>query len=200
MQYGRCLTWRALTEERVTRTSRLAPQTLPACSSSAAHTRRCRLLRVARVRAPLLPLQLAAPGSRARAVATEPPLAERASCAAVLLLSGVACPSPVAGHRRGRRQVLDRVGISSVAAPVPAVCGRSPIISPPAGNAASVRRNVDALWPPSMLARCAVDTASSCAAILASTDACCWMSRLRLAVPPHPHPPPPPPASLPLAR
>ena len=170
VQYGRLLDiGRALTEERVTRTpAALLKRYL--LRKLVPHTDRVRaLLRVARIARPLLPRQLAAPVSAARAADSrrEPwPTAARAR--RVLLLPGCVQPAVRPAIDAAAARVLDRVGISTLAVDGTGCCGAlAHHLSAHRETLHQVRRNVDALWPHIEAgAEAVVVTASACASML----------------------------------
>ena len=170
VQYGRLLDiGRAVTEERVTRSraSRLKRYLL---RKIVPHTRRVRaLLSVARIARPLLPRQLAAPVSAARAAGscrTPWPTTHRAR--RVLLLPGCVQPALRPAIDAAAAQVLDRVGISSIAVAGTGCCGAlTHHLSAQRETLQQVRRNVDALWPHIEAgAEAVVVTASACASMV----------------------------------
>ncbi len=170
VQYGRLLDiGRAVTEERVTR-SRASLLKRYLLRKIVPHTRRVRaLLGVARIARPLLPRQLAAPVSAARVAGscrTPWPTARRAR--RVLLLPGGVQPALRPAIDAAAAQVLDRVGISSVAVAGAGCCGAlTHHLSAQRETLHQVRRNVDALWPHIEAgAEAVVITASACAAML----------------------------------
>src|SRR5207237_8851784 len=114
------------------------------------HTHRVRgLLGVARLARPLLPRHLAAPVSAARAARsrrTAWPSARHAR--RVLLLPGCVQPALRPAIDAAAAQVLDRVGISTVAVAGTGCCGAlTHHLSAPQEALPQVRRNVGALWP-----------------------------------------------------
>jgi len=170
VQYGRLLDiGRALTEERITRTpaSRLKRYLL---RKLVPHTHRVRaLLRVARIARPLLPRQLAAPVSAARAAhSRRTPWPGAHHARRVLLLPGCVQPALRPGIDAAAAQVLDRVGISGVAVAGTGCCGAlTHHLSAQQETLRQVRRNVDALWPHIEAgAEAVVVTASACASML----------------------------------
>lgn len=170
VQYGRLLDiGRAVTEERVTR-SRASLLKRYLLRKIVPHTRRVRaLLSVARIARPLLPRQLAATVSAARAAGScrSPwPTAHRAR--RVLLLSGCVQPALRPSIDAAAAQVLDRVGISSIAVAGTGCCGAlAHHLSAHRETLQQVRRNVDALWPHIEAgAEAVVVTASACASMV----------------------------------
>ena len=170
VQYGRLLDiGRALTEERITRTpaSRLKRYLL---RKLVPHTHRVRaLLRVARLARPLLPRQLAAPVSAARAAhSRRTPWPSARHARRVLLLPGCVQPALRPAIDAAAAQVLDRVGISGVAVAGTGCCGAlTHHLSAQQETLHQVRRNVDALWPHIEAgAEAVVVTASACASML----------------------------------
>ena len=169
VQYGRLLDiGRALTEERVTRTpASLLKRYL--LRKLVPHTRRVRgLLRVARIVRPLLPRHLAAPVSAARAAHSTRPWPSARHARRVLLLPGCVQPALRPAIDAAAAQVLDRVGISSVAVAGTGCCGAlTHHLCARRETLHQVRRNVDALWPHIEAgAEAVVITASACAAML----------------------------------
>ena len=170
VQYGRLLDiGRAVAEERVTR-SRGSLLKRYLLRKIVPHTRRVRaLLSVARIARPLLPRHLAAPVSAARAAGScrAPwPTAHRAR--RVLLLSGCVQPALRPAIDAAAAQVLDRVGISSIAVAGTGCCGAlTHHLSAHRETLQQVRRNVDALWPHIEAgAEAVVVTASACASMV----------------------------------
>ena len=170
VQYGRLLDiGRAVTEERVTR-SRGSLLKRYLLRKIVPHTRRVRaLLSVARIARPLLPRQLAAPVSAARVAGSCPtpwPTAHRAR--RVLLLSGCVQPALRPAIDTAAAQVLDHVGISSIAVAGTGCCGAlTHHLSAHRETLQQVRRNVDALWPHIEAgAEAVVVTASACASMV----------------------------------
>src|SRR2546429_8978591 len=151
VEYGRLVDiGRALTEERITRTpaSRLKRYLL---RKLVPHTHRVRaLLRVARLARPLLPRQLAAPVSAARAAhSRRPPRPSARHPRPGVVLPGCVQPAPRPAIDAAAAQVLDRVGISGVAVAGTGCCGAlTHHLSAQQETLRQVRRNVDALWPP----------------------------------------------------
>jgi glycolate oxidase iron-sulfur subunit len=170
VQYGRLLDiGRALTEERVTRTpASLLKRYL--LRKLVPHTRRVRaLLRVARIARPLLPRQLAAPVSAARAAHSyRTPWPSARHARRVLLLPGCVQPAVRPAIDAAAAQVLDRVGISAVAVAGTGCCGAlTHHLSAHRETLQQVRRNVDALWPHIEAgAEAVVVTASACTSML----------------------------------
>jgi glycolate oxidase iron-sulfur subunit len=170
VQYGRLLDiGRAVTEERVTRTpASLLKRYL--LRKLVPHTRRVRaLLSVARSVRPLLPRGLAAAVSAAGAAGswrTSWPTAQQAR--RVLLLPGCVQPALRPAIDAAAAQVLDRVGISSIAVAGTGCCGAlAHHLSAREETLQQVRRNVDALWPHIEAgAEAVVVTASACASML----------------------------------
>jgi glycolate oxidase iron-sulfur subunit len=170
VQYGRLLDiGRALTDERVTR-SRTSLLKRYLLRKIVPHTRRVRaLLSVARIARPLLPRQLAAPVSAARAAGscrTPWPTARRAR--RVLLLPGCVQPALRPAIDAAAAQVLDHVGISSMAVAGTGCCGAlTHHLCARQETLQQVRRNVDALWPHLEAgAEAVVVTASACASMV----------------------------------
>jgi glycolate oxidase iron-sulfur subunit len=170
VQYGRLLDiGRAVTEERVTR-SRASLLKRYLLRKIVPHTRRVRaLLSVGRIARPLLPPQLAAPVSAARAAGssrTPWPTAHRAR--RVLLLPGCVQPALRPAIDAAAARVLDRVGISSIAVAGTGCCGAlTHHLSAHRETLQQVRRNVDALWPHIEAgAEAVVVTASACASMV----------------------------------
>ncbi|HEY0767069.1 MAG TPA: glycolate oxidase subunit GlcF [Steroidobacteraceae bacterium] len=170
VQYGRLLDiGRAVTEERVTRSSAsalkryLLRKVLP-------HTHRVRvLLGVARIARALLPRELAAPLSAARAAGSRAapwPAARHAR--RVLLLPGCVQPALRPAIDAAAAQVLDRVGISAIAPAGTGCCGAlAHHLSAHQETLQQVRRNVDTLWPHIEAgAEAVVLSASACASML----------------------------------
>jgi glycolate oxidase iron-sulfur subunit len=170
VQYGRLLDiGRAVTEERVTRTpASLLKRYL--LRKLVPHTRRVRaLLSVARSVRPLLPRGLAAAVSASRAAGswrTPRPAAQHAR--RVLLLPGCVQPALRPAIDAAAAQVLDRVGISSIAVAGTGCCGAlAHHLSAHQETLQQVRRNVDALWPHIEAgAEAVVVTASACASMV----------------------------------
>jgi glycolate oxidase iron-sulfur subunit len=170
VQYGRLLDiGRALTEQRVTR-SRASLLKRYLLRKIVPHTRRVRaLLSVARIARPLLPRRLAVPVSAARVAGscrTSWPTAQRAR--RVLLLPGCVQPALRPAIDAAAAQVLDRVGISSIAVAGSGCCGAlTHHLSARLETLQQVRRNVDALWPHIEAgAEAVVVTASACASMV----------------------------------
>ena len=170
VQYGRLLDiGRALTEQRVTR-SRASLLKRYLLRKIVPHTRRVRaLLSVARIARPLLPRGLAAPVSAARLAGscrTSWPTAQRAR--RVVLLAGCVQPAVRPAIDAAAAQVLDRVGISSIAVAGSGCCGAlTHHLSARRETLQQVRRNVDALWPHIEAgAEAVVVTASACASMV----------------------------------
>jgi glycolate oxidase iron-sulfur subunit len=170
VQYGRLLDiGRAVTEERVTRTpASLLKRYL--LRKLVPHTRRVRaLLSVARSVRPLLPRGLAAAVSAAGAAGawrTPWPAAQHAR--RVLVLPGCVQPALRPAIDAAAAQVLDRVGISSIAVAGSGCCGAlAHHLSAREETLQQVRRNVDALWPHIEAgAEAVVVTASACASMV----------------------------------
>jgi len=170
VQYGRLLDiGRAVSEERVTR-SRASLLKRYLLRKIVPHTRRVRaLLSVARIARPLLPRGLAAPVSAARLAGscrTSWPTAQRAR--RVVLLAGCVQPAVRPAIDAAAAQVLDRVGISSIAVAGSGCCGAlTHHLSARRETLQQVRRNVDALWPHIEAgAEAVVVTASACASMV----------------------------------
>src|SRR2546423_3061878 len=150
VQYGRLLDiGRALTEERITRTpaSRLKRYLL---RKLVPHTHRVRaLLRVARLARPLLPRQLAAPVSAARAARSRrTPWPSARHARRGLLLPGCVQPALRPAIDAAAAQGLDPAGVSRVAVAGTGCCGAlTHHLSAQQETLRQVRRNVDALWP-----------------------------------------------------
>jgi glycolate oxidase iron-sulfur subunit len=170
VQYGRLLDiGRAVTEERVTRTpASLLKRYL--LRKLVPHTRRVRaLLSVARIVRPLLPRGLAAPVSAARAAGSwRTPWPTLQHARRVLLLPGCVQPAVRPAIDAAAAQVLDRVGISSIAVAGTGCCGAlTHHLSAREETLQQVRRNVDALWPHIEAgAEAVVVTASACASMV----------------------------------
>lgn len=171
VQYGRLLDiGRSLTEERVSRTPaeaakrRLLGKIVP-------HKRRARvLMRAAGWLRPVLPAALLAQvprlPSRAGETARQWPPARHAR--RVVIVPGCVQPALAANIDPAAAQVLDRIGISAVAAAAVGCCGAvSHHLSAHADALAQMRRNVDVLGPYLEAgAEAIVFTASACSAML----------------------------------
>jgi glycolate dehydrogenase iron-sulfur subunit len=174
VQYGRLLDLgRALTEERVHRapSARLKRYLL---RKLVPHRERVRaLVTVARLVRPLLPrslrLRLPAPPAPLAALrAPRPVWPPRRHARHVVLLEGCAQPGLAPDINPAAAQVLDRIGISAIAAPQAGCCGAlNHHLSAHAEALEEVRRNVDALWlQVEAGAEAVVVTASACAAMV----------------------------------
>ncbi len=172
VQYGRLLDLgRSLTEERVSRPAAVAAKR-GLLNKIVPHTGRARsLLRAARWLRPLLPRvlhsQLPQLPPRLAAAALNWPAARHAR--RVVIVPGCVQPLLAGGIDPAAARVLDRIGISAVAATGTGCCGAVSQHLAQHGDAlAQVRRNVDALWPQLEAgAEALVFTASACSAMLA---------------------------------
>jgi glycolate oxidase iron-sulfur subunit len=171
VQYGRLLDLgRSLTEERVSRPPMVTAQRR-LLGSIVPHTRRARsLMRAARWLRPVLPATL-----RAQVPRLPPPADARARhwpaprhARRVVIMRGCVQPVLAEGIDPAAAQLLDRIGISAVAASGSGCCGAvSQHLSAHAAALAQIRRNVDALWPHVQAgAEAVVFTASACSAML----------------------------------
>ena len=172
VQYGRLLDLgRSLTEERVRRPpavaakrfllGKIVPHYAPRAARCCAPRVWLRPLAAAALRAqvPELPAALSAAQRRW-------PAARHAR--RVVLLEGCVQPALAAGINPAAARVLDRIGISAVAAAGSGCCGAvSQHLCAHADALAQIRRNVDALWPHlESGAEAVVFTASACSAML----------------------------------
>jgi glycolate oxidase iron-sulfur subunit len=171
VQYGRLLDFgRSLTEARVRRAPAVAAKRR-LLAKIVPHTRRARaLMRAADLLRPLLPVALLAQvprlPPRSGVAAPQWPAARHAR--RVVIVRGCVQPALAAGIDPAAAQVLDRIGISAVAAAAAGCCGAvSHHLSAHADALMQIRRNVDVLWPYLEAgAEAVVFTASACSAML----------------------------------
>src|SRR5258705_8082250 len=115
----------------------------------------------------VLPLPLAAPVSAARTAHSSRPWPSARHARRVLLLPGCVQPALRPAIDAAAAQVLDRVGISSVAVAGTGCCGAlTHHLSAQRETLHQVRRNVDALWPHIEAgAQAGVGTPNACASL-----------------------------------
>ena len=171
VQYGRLLDLgRSLTEERVRRPPAVAAKRWLLAKVVPYTGRAQALLRAARWLRPALPAALRSqvPRLPPRAGSVERRWPAPRHARRVVIVPGCVQPALAAGIDPAAARVLDRIGISAVAAEGSGCCGAvSQHLCAHADALAQMRRNVDALWPHLEAgAEAVVFTASACSAML----------------------------------